>query len=209
MRRHARSRSAVFVAAIIAWTETAAGAQDDLPALTVHAYNYAAVPAATLRDARNTVIRIYREAGVDLRWIDRPADPAEGSGDTTSACLFSVRIFIREKREAASPSTPAVLGTAFEASDGGGTLWVWYRQVVRMARQYGQPLGQVLALAVAHEVGHLVLPHHGHSSTGIMRALWGGDDIRHAVVGGMRFTAEQAAIMRSKVAAAGESSCVP
>jgi len=40
----------------------------------------------------------------------------------------------------------------------------------------------ILALAMAHEIGHVLLPPPGHSTSGIMRPTRDGDDIRHAVL---------------------------
>ncbi|PYQ76467.1 MAG: hypothetical protein DMG04_03735 [Acidobacteria bacterium] len=40
----------------------------------------------------------------------------------------------------------------------------------------------MLALAMAHEIGHVLLPPPGHSTSGIMRPTRDGDDIRHAVL---------------------------
>jgi hypothetical protein len=48
-------------------------------------------------------------------------------------------------------------------------------------------------------MGHLLLPVPAHSNTGIMRAEWDGDDIRHGAAGFLMFTQAQAALIRSKL----------
>ena len=57
----------------------------------------------------------------------------------------------------------------------------------------------VLAHAMAHEVGHLLLPH-GHSDTGLMRADWDADDLWSAANGELNFTAGQAESIRRLLA---------
>ena len=57
----------------------------------------------------------------------------------------------------------------------------------------------ILALAMAHEIGHLLLPPPSHSTSGIKRPLWDGDDIRHAVLGQLTFTSAQSSLIRKKV----------
>jgi hypothetical protein len=57
----------------------------------------------------------------------------------------------------------------------------------------------VLAYAIAHEIGHLLLPEPAHSPFGIMRADWDGDDLRHIASGSLQFTAGQADAIRAKV----------
>lgn len=56
----------------------------------------------------------------------------------------------------------------------------------------------VLAHVMAHEIGHLLLPY-GHSSTGLMRANWDVADLRRAVYRQLKFTPEQAALIRAKL----------
>ena len=56
----------------------------------------------------------------------------------------------------------------------------------------------VLAHAMAHEIGHLLLPY-GHSATGLMRAEWDRKDLRLAVHGRLNFTAEQATLIRIRL----------
>ena len=56
----------------------------------------------------------------------------------------------------------------------------------------------VLAHAMAHEIGHLLLPY-GHSATGLMRANWDNADLRHALTGQLNFTIQQAESIRARL----------
>jgi hypothetical protein len=176
-----------------------------LPSIAVLVYNYAAVAADTMTRAREKVDRQYREAGVEIEWLDPLATSRYRFSPTSNPShSFTVQILIRSMRVPRGPSTPqSVMGEALPADETGGTLSVFYDQVVRVARQYGQPLPDILGLAIAHEMGHLLLPDHAHSSTGIMRADWGGDDIRHGVDGSLAFTAAQAVLIRAKISLLG------
>jgi hypothetical protein len=62
-------------------------------------------------------------------------------------------------------------------------------------------LADILAVAIAHEIGHGLLPPPAHSPTGIMRAAWEGDDIRHALDGPIEFTPTQAETIRRRAMA--------
>jgi hypothetical protein len=203
MGRYARLRSSIVVAAVVGSFGTSAFGQEmERPAIAVLTYDFAAVPHATMQRAREKVIRIFRETGADIVWADPGADPAQQEIDRTSnsTSLFTVRMLLRARRMNGSmPTEDSVMGTAFPASDTGGTLSLFYEQVLRAALKYGQPLADILAIVIAHEMGHLLLPHPAHSLTGVMRASWGGDDIRHAVLGTLGFTASQAALIRTKV----------
>ena len=71
--------------------------------------------------------------------------------------------------------------------------------VTDVARHYGLPAGKVLGIAVAHELGHVLLPPPSHSSEGIMQAAWEGDDLRKASDRAIAFTDSQAALMRERL----------
>jgi hypothetical protein len=51
---------------------------------------------------------------------------------------------------------------------------------------------------MAHEMGHLLLPAPAHAPSGIMRAAWDGDDLRHIANGSLQFTPAQQTAIRVK-----------
>jgi hypothetical protein len=68
-----------------------------------------------------------------------------------------------------------------------------------VAEGYRADKGVVLAAAIAHEIGHLLL-FYAHSKTGIMRADWNQSDFRQAAHGQLLFTAEQGTQIRNRMA---------
>jgi hypothetical protein len=77
---------------------------------------------------------------------------------------------------------------------------VYYDHAVRLARideaDFEVPI--ILGCAIAHEIGHLLLGPHGHSSAGIMLGQWEPKQIRHATMGYLLFTSQQAKLMRAE-----------
>jgi hypothetical protein len=69
---------------------------------------------------------------------------------------------------------------------------------LRSAHEREQDVARLLGFAIAHEMGHLLLPA-GHSPSGIMRPDWNGDDLRHIASGSLQFTPAQANAIRAKV----------
>ncbi len=197
-----RFLSSIAAAAFIAVSLSASVEEPPLPTLALLVYNYAGVQVDTMQQASKKVMRTYREAGVDIVWIEPLADARHTMINPTSNSLhmFTVQTMIRPHKPSERASTPeAVMGTATAADGNGGTLSLYYDQVLRAAHKYHQPIEDLLALALAHEMGHLLLPPPAHSNNGIMRAEWAGDDIRHAIVGSLSFTSTEAALIRSKV----------
>ncbi len=54
---------------------------------------------------------------------------------------------------------------------------------------------------MAHEIGHLLLGPKRHSRSGIMRARWDQEDLRLAAEARLRFTSQQAELIRAEVRA--------
>jgi hypothetical protein len=107
-----------------------------------------------------------------------------------------------------SAAAQATSGSRFGFGDGhrnrethetGGTAFVFYDRVLRSAHDRHQDIARVLASAMAHEMGHLLLPASAHSPSGIMRADWDGDDLRRIASGSLQFTAAQVDAIRVKV----------
>jgi hypothetical protein len=177
------------------------------PAVTLLVFDNASVPRDTVSRARETVMRIFREANIDVAWVDPVKDRRFSmiNPTTNETGTFIVQVMIRPHRALRPGSVRAeresVMGTALESGQNGGVASVFYDQVVRTAHHYHHSAEALLALAITHEMGHVLLPSPAHSSTGIMRADWGGDDIRHAVLGSLTFTPLQADLIRAKVAA--------
>jgi hypothetical protein len=159
------------------------------PSIAVVMYSQAGIPADTLAHARSEVARIYGDAGILVTWMDPTV--AEPAGP------FAIQLLLRRQPVGGSGS---IMGTTIgDAHETSGTALIFYDRVLRTAHERQQDVSRVLAYAIAHEMGHLLLPHPAHSSSGIMRPHWDGDDLRHIASGSLQFTAVQANAIRTKV----------
>lgn len=169
------------------------------------------LPLHLVLRARSEVDRIYREAGVEIMWrgVTFGGDEAERvqAAATTPPGLALV-VLSSAFSDKISVSTDALGGATGTPEQRGHLAYVFYDRVESIAKAYlnrAQINGSheidtvvVLAHAMAHEIGHLLLPH-GHSETGLMRADWNGSDLRNAADGDLNFTPEQAAVIRSRL----------
>src|SRR5262249_48328918 len=64
---------------------------------------------------------------------------------------------------------------------------------------FSSELPVIMGCVMAHELGHLLLGDPSHSSSGIMQPLWGREQIRQALIGGLKFTKEQASRLQKNV----------
>jgi hypothetical protein len=155
--------------------------------------------------------RIYRDAGVNVIWSN--AASSTGRPDTLQSPAasdpgFALVVLPREMSDQLTVATEALGGAADTPEQRGRMAYVFYSRVEHIARTYLITSRRratddsdnviVLAHAMAHEIGHLLLPY-GHSATGLMRPAWDGGDLRRAVHGRLNFTAQQAELIRAKL----------
>jgi hypothetical protein len=137
------------------------------------------------------VSRIYDDVGVHVLWSDTAAKDAHGR--------FVIHLIIRTKS-----ARPRQMGNALGDSRGtGGTAFVYRDRVLDVARARDVHEARVLAYAMAHEMGHLLLPYPSHAISGIMHADWNGDELRDIGAGSLRFTPAQASAIRARAAESG------
>ena len=174
-------------------TEAADGSQ--LPAVRIVLHNSTTSPDSVLTEARAFSVSVFEAAGVDLQ-IDDEAPrvcPAVASGP------FCVQVLIRPRNRISQPGPKRTMGMALAADANRAVLSVYLDAVTDVARRYGLPVGKVLGIALAHELGHVLLPPPSHSAEGIMQAAWEGDDLRKAAVSALAFNGDQAGLIRERL----------
>jgi hypothetical protein len=147
-----------------------AGAGQNLterPTLVIHVDDRTHLIARDREAAEQEVVRIYAAAGVHAVWRDGFA-----LADQTRTDLFpyvSVRIldsWATERMTAGERRGSKIVGRAARAT---GRAYVFYPRLESAARFRDRHVGMVVGAAMAHEVGHLLLPKNSHSNVGIMR----------------------------------------
>ena len=157
--------------------------------------------------------RIYLDAGVEIAWIS-DAPPAGGPDDpqtlTPTYPHLTLVILCRELTDELTSDATALGGAVGTRDYRGRVAYVFYDRVERIAQTHLNVAREpgtddmytviVLAHAMAHEMGHLLLPY-GHSPTGLMRAEWDAKDLRLAMNRQLNFTNEQAELIRGQLLA--------
>jgi len=176
-------------------------AADPAPTLTIvlQVPGHGSAPPHIVTRAKAEMSRIYRDAGIDIVWTKEAPDPQ-----------VTLTILSRELTDQLTVVTTALGGAVGTRDYRGRRAYVFYNRVERVARTYLNTSRRrgtndtdnviVLAHAMAHEIGHLLLPY-GHSATGLMRADWDAKDMRLAVHGRLNLTSEQAELIRTRLLA--------
>jgi len=138
--------------------------------------------------ARGLVQEIYGRAGVTIRWTPDATDIVDRSLTLS---------LVNAERDSRRADTQA-MGVAPSPGDGtrGTQAYVFVDRVRAFAQKHHVSEGYVLACAIAHEIGHLLLPPTAHTAEGIMQAAWHAKQFPPLAAGLPGFPAAQARLLR-------------
>lgn len=184
--------SAAFTAALTLWGGQARADEVPRPMIAVVVHDYTSIPDPMLQRAKDDVSLILRQGGIDVLWT--------GTAREETLAAFTIQILVRKK---AAPASSGAAAAAMGASLGDshavdGTAMLFRDRIASVARNSRQDVARLLAYAMAHEIGHLLLPYPAHAKAGIMRAGWDGDDLRHIDHRTLEFSAAEVALLHAK-----------
>lgn len=175
--------SLLLTVAFLACAPSASLGQTDRPAVAVMLQNDAGAPAGVVDHARVEATRLFALIGVELRWLDH-VPPSGGRFRTISVTNWEPS----DQKIATS-----VLGYTQTAEGKRGIrAYVFWRRVERASQTFTASLDKVLAIAMAHELGHMLLPAGRHAKDGLMRAPWDANHFRSASAGLLLFCDDSA-----------------
>ena len=149
------------------------------------------VSADVLEQAKRAATRVFALSHIDLQWIGHgPYQP----------CSLTVRIVAEPI--GATHRSPFVMGIAPETPAARAIIaFAFYDRIQLYSAKVGLNAPQMLGHVMAHELGHLLLPHGAHSLTGVMLGAWDGTQAKQATLGRLTFTRAEAALIRDRLSA--------
>ena len=181
------------------------GGVEPLFQITVRVYNYAGVTSGTLLRAEEEGTRIFRKAGVEVAWLECGISPSpEGQVPPCQTPSGAIAVNLRilpPSMAARFESSREEMGFALVSARTGSAsdAWVFYQRVEDAAESELASASQILAYAMAHEIGHLLLGPDHHSREGIMCAHWNQKSLEEVSQGQMLFSRDQARLIRDQV----------
>jgi hypothetical protein len=164
--------------------------------ITIHVYNYAAVPDKTLARAKEDAGWIFGKAGLTALWVDHALSALDlrhphHSTDSWDGTDYVLRLLTR------SPETSSknAIGEALSLDIAN----VFMNRVTEQATAGELSASRMLGYAIAHEIGHLLLGDNSHSLGGIMVAPWSKQDLQRMVKGGLLFTHQEVTRIQAEV----------
>jgi hypothetical protein len=188
-----RARAIPFAVLSFCLALQAAEPGDEFPSVGVIVHNLSPATAETVQKAQAECTRMFALAGIKLSWMNVSGDISwEGP-------LVVLRAVILP--QAPSSRGRNVLGTALPGKIGGLQLFAYYDRVVHLGWSADVAVERVLAAALAHEIGHMLLRTSEHAAAGLMRGDWSKRELTELSQGTFGFTGAQSELMRSGLAA--------
>lgn len=183
-------RTAMLLAvSTVAWLPPSAAAEAPPGPVQVALRNDSLAPPDVQNLAQAEATRLYALIGVEIVWV---------SAATDDVAVRMVKLTTWEPREDRVPAM--ALGVTYSAE--GATearAYVFWLRVQRYAQQFSVGIDKLLGAAVAHELGHMLLPPGSHASRGLMRPTWDREQFRSAANGLLQFSPQSAVQIRRSV----------
>jgi hypothetical protein len=182
------------------------GASTSAKEITIRVHNYSRVEPKEMAEAQAVAGRILSRAGVETQWQHctmppaRPPSQTGCAGAADGVTNLIVRI-LPEHMSHKIAGRSRQLGTSISTREGvfPTDAYIFFDRVVNLSGDERTAWPTLLGAAMAHEVGHLLLGGDSHSAEGIMRAVWGREEIKQILMGLLTFTPRQAEQMRADV----------
>jgi hypothetical protein len=194
--RHVRATERPILPPTILRSSRSATVLPALRPVTLLVSNLAEVPPAVMSQARSDVLRVYSQIGLTLTLEDDDLTDNRTVSRSPEQMLLRIRILQDGPRRQRGARA---LGAAPRSPEEARVACVYYAHVEQRARRDGVEPALVLGYAIAHEVGHLLLPAYEHPAGGLMKAVFDRDDLTLAAQGQLRFSKEEAALMHAVV----------
>ncbi len=176
------------------------GAEGREHGLMIRVYNSFEVSRHELTTALRFAAAIFRDAGLDTTWREcrTPKGPSSHSPDRCQDVPAPEDLIVRVIAGPLTQQRTAVpLGFSFiDRQTSSGVLSTIYAdRLFATAARVAVDRADLLAVSMAHEVGHLLLGTVTHTGAGLMAAYWPDASLRHDAARSWRFSPHQAALM--------------
>jgi hypothetical protein len=193
----------------------AAAASETSPAVTIYVRNYAGVPSKTLTEAEEVATGIFRNAGIETRWVELAVTLENNQRNSTNhpayllsdihldilPCTMSDHLGLPKNVMGLAPGTGRDRDIVYVFD---GNVEALFQDLLWRTRNDGSLdrnvlKAQILGHVFAHELGHVLLNLQVHTAHGIMQGQWSPKDLVDAVHGRILFSPQQSEILRAEV----------
>jgi hypothetical protein len=176
-------------------------------------YDQTGLSAGHIGWAQAEVSRIYRAAGLQIKWDQSVANTTDAQSIDMSSRDFRGGekgpfpehdprscLVVSIVRNMPTRALPGALGFALPFAQKGSNVVLFRERIETAARTANIPTYAALGYAIAHEIGHVLLASSQHSNAGLMQGCWNATVWKLASQGLLTFLPEQARQLRGQTA---------
>jgi hypothetical protein len=164
----------------------------------VRVYDTTVMLAADQTVALRAAAGVLAAAGIDVTWV-MCGEAGSGNPRVCDVPIGRSEVAVRLVRLPGVTSYRGELELGYSLVDttaaAGALATIYVDRVQWLAAQSGVESPFVIGMAIAHEIGHLLLGTNKHSASGLMRAVWSRQQLQRHEATDWRFTKDQAAGM--------------
>jgi hypothetical protein len=162
-------------------------------------HNDVGVAWDTLRAAEEETSLVLREAGIDIQWRNCPETSQKHESKNCAEAAFPKHLHLRIAKRSVGLS-PDAMGISFLSQDGTGCQAdLFFEEMQALRERSNVSMANILGHVAAHEIGHLLLGTNSHAPLGIMRAVWGPEELSSARRTALLFSEKQSEQMRARL----------
>jgi hypothetical protein len=177
-----------------------------LQSFRVRVHNDSRVPEERIRAAEKVAARVLQKAGIEAQWSDCTVVGGVARSDS-ALCAERLRsqdlvVYFVDRLEAHfSWADRPALGYSIipHTHEVATTAFVSYTQIQQLSVYTSAGVEDLLGLAVAHEIGHLLFGTNEHANYGLMRAQWRLRDLEAKAWSEFEFTKDQVKRLRAAI----------
>lgn len=161
--------------------------------LEVHIHNYASAAIHEIEDAFQVARQVFRQADVEIEWVECTAalagKPAPATCNERMRPTSLVVQLPTKRMVKGVPVSRDVFGYAVPGGPRGFATRasLFYDRIASYSTANGSSMDALFGMALAHEIGHLLLGRESHSKKGLMSCPWSKEEIRDAARGRLSF----------------------
>jgi hypothetical protein len=157
----------------------------------IRIFNNVGVPEADLAAARQEAQAVLHQAGVNIVWADcwvGRQKPASAPARCHAPVGGDIVLRLQNASEA-DRSKFVSMGFSLVKTEGTAPFLstVYVDRVNSVAKVAAADPRRLLGLAIAHEIGHVLLNSNTHSAAGLMRADWSRNELRRTDMAAWQF----------------------
>lgn len=189
-------RAILGVISVLLWSSAAAAQTKNSGNIVIRMQDDTGMATSLLMRAERDAAGVLHGTGIEVTWVNCP----KGGGPRACQQVLQSNEFMLHIVPTGKTQNDLVFGEAFLGEGGTGKYAdIFFQRIAVAEEEAGVDFSRLLGAVCVHELGHLLLGSHSHSTTGIMQPIWQRDSLHKIGMGLLLFTGQQSRTMKARL----------